>query len=133
MDEDKRTEDIASVALQQMSDRIQAKDVSSALAFHVKNPLWMGSREDETVSSDEELRELFSQVLGLPVTLRWVWNKPLVRRSGQIIWLLAHGVRYTTTADGEDAKPYQVSGILEQNESGEWKWALFHGSIPTLH
>ena len=102
-----------------------------ALFVHDAEVLLLGSEAGELARGTAALTEFFTSLFALPVRLGWVWHQSDVAALGDVAWLCAQGVVCVRHGAEDTQRPYRVTGVLVRRD-GEWRWAQFHGSEPTV-
>ena len=63
-------------------------------------------------------------------SFEWDMQQIQIDHNQKTAWVFMKGNMLVTSDQGEKNEiPYRFSGVMVQRK-GEWKWRLFHGSIP---
>jgi ketosteroid isomerase-like protein len=89
----------------------------------------VGSEVSEAATGPAEVEALVRRFFGLPVQIRWEWQRRDVSFVGDVAWLFAQGEAVLSGEGGEQRVPYRMTGVLERR-GDTWRWRHFHGSEP---
>jgi ketosteroid isomerase-like protein len=110
---------------------LRDRNRDGALRLFHSDAVLFGSEAGESAHGAHELSDFFDQLFERPQTYGWMWEPPIARRAGDVIWFVAPATVLVRGDDGsEHAAPYRLSGVLEQATPGRWMFRLFNGAEP---
>ena len=126
---DATTEIAIRATFQEFSEANSRMDAERALGVFADDGdvTLIGSEGGETARGREEIGALLGRVLPAAGGYSWEWEEMIVDGTDSVAWVFAEG--YARAGSGAGRIPYRASVVLEQ-QAGQWKWRLFHGSEP---
>lgn len=91
--------------------------------------LLVGSDAGEIATGPQEIEEFFTRIFARTSTFSWKSRRIHVSQAGDTAWFFADGQMIVESAEGQEQRPYRISGVLER--IGDlWLWRQYHGSEP---
>jgi uncharacterized protein YcbX len=117
-------------ALERFESLVAARDPALLSEFAEEADVRLvGSEVSEAATGPAEVEALVRRFFGLPVQIRWEWQRRDVSFVGDVAWLFAQGEAILSGDGIEQRVPYRMTGVLERR-GGTWRWRHFHGSEP---
>ncbi len=115
-------------ALASLNIALKLRDPAITESFH-KNAILIGSEQSDLSRGREAIAAHLGRIFARPYTIQFEWTSVEASRAGDTAWFFADGEVVIVAADGEQRRPYNLTGVLVETKRG-WRWRLFHGSEP---
>lgn len=116
--------------LMRLNDRLARRDLALLDDFaDGPDTLVVGSEVGEVARGRAAIEAHLKSIFARPETLAFSWREVEVAVHGHVAFLHAEGEAVLDGADGEQRRPYRLTGVLQLVE-GLWRWRLYHGSEP---
>lgn len=116
--------------LNDMSERVHAKDLSIVELFWSGGKFWLfGSEEHEHDETEEQLRQHLASLFGKPYRICFLFDELSVDRHGDMAWVNAPAVLEIQHPDRTVQLKYRLFALFQSRE-GNWHWRVFSGSEP---
>ncbi len=116
--------------LEEMSERVFAKDLSLVDHFWAGGKFWLfGSEEHEHDETREELGRHMAALFAKPYRVRFAFDRLSIDQHGDMAWLNAPAVLEVHHADRVARTPYRLFAVFQHMGDG-WRWRVFSGSEP---
>ena len=125
-------EEIVNSVMAAFVQRLRRRDVDGSVALFEEGATLYGSEAGESARGQVEIRAFFERLFLRPHTYGWTWNEMSVEGEGGLVWFVAPASVVVQDNEGaERSAAYRLSGVLRQDTSGGWRFALFNGSEPS--
>jgi ketosteroid isomerase-like protein len=91
--------------------------------------LLVGSDAGEIATGPQEIEAFFTRIFAGTSTFSWKSRRIAVSQAGDIAWFFADGQMIVESTEGQEERPYRISGVLERI-GDQWLWRQYHGSEP---
>ncbi len=121
-------------AADRLSAAFAARDVDAALDCFVTDSDigYAGSERDETAAGRDAVSALLKAVFSRDEAYSWRVTEARVHAYGRCANLFAEADGLARTETGETVPfPYRISGVLEEDAGGRWRWRHCQGAEPT--
>jgi uncharacterized protein (TIGR02246 family) len=113
-----------------------ARDLAAFMALFEDGDdiLFVGSDAGEVFRGREAVSRFMEKLFGLPFVFSFDLQDVTLRQDGDFAWAFVGGSMIRSGDQGSSAgkvarSPYRFSISMARRE-GQWRWQLFHGSVP---
>ncbi|HXW80561.1 MAG TPA: SDR family NAD(P)-dependent oxidoreductase [Acidimicrobiales bacterium] len=123
--------DVVDNVLHELDARCRARDLEGVTALFTEDPALFGSAAGEEAYGTSGLRAFLESFFAQSFAVGWTWERPFVRRYGEVVWFVAVATAYLLPGDGAATSlPYRLSGVLREQAGNRWLFELLNGSVP---
>jgi ketosteroid isomerase-like protein len=117
--------------IEQLTECLRRRDVEGALDLFHPDGVLFGSEEGEWAAGRDDVATLLAGLYRRTETYGWEGGTALTGSRDPVLWFVKPTTLVVQGDDGSTERaPYRVSGVLEPDADGRWRFRLFNGSEP---